>query len=142
MNKSQTLCVDASIVIRLVMFPGDPILEIWNSWADQGSRLIAPTLLYYEVVNGIYQYRKHNQIDDTLMDNALTTVLTLPINIIGATEIHLRAAQLAAQIGLPATYDAHYLALAERMAVDLWTADKRLVKTCQEHGLKWVNLIE
>jgi len=40
-----------------------------------------------------------------------------------------------------AVYDAHYLALAERLGAEMWTADRRL---CQAVGaaLPWVRLVE
>ncbi len=31
-------------------------------------------------------------------------------------------------LGLPATYDAHYLALAEHLGCELWTDDQRLLR--------------
>lgn len=34
--------------------------------------------------------------------------------------------QLARQFNLPAAYDAHYLALAERLEAELWTLDRKL----------------
>ena len=43
---------------------------------------------------------------------------------------------------LPATYDAHYLALAEWMDIELWTADMRLVKAIRSFDLDWVKGVE
>lgn len=41
---------------------------------------------------------------------------------------------------LPATYDAHYLALAYREGCDFWTADTRLWNVVKSE-LKWVHLL-
>ena len=38
--------------------------------------------------------------------------------------------------GLPATYDAYYLALAKRYDAALWTADNRLRKRLEGSGLR------
>ncbi len=122
------------------MHPDSPIQEQWDIWNAQGMRLVAPTLLLYEVVNGLYQYYKHKQIDTPLLEKLLTAALALPITIIGGADIHRRAAGLASQMQLPAVYDAHYLALAERLGAELWTADKRLANTVRQHGLAWVRL--
>lgn len=37
------------------------------------------------------------------------------------------ALDLAERLSLSATYDAHYLALAEWLGAEFWTADQRLV---------------
>ena len=45
---------------------------------------------------------------------------------------------VAARYGLPAAYDAHYLALAEWMDIELWTADMKLINTLKPYKLGWV----
>lgn len=142
MSKSQTLCVDASIVVRVVMRPGDAIQKQWETWNASGVRLIAPTLLLYEVVNGIYQYHKYAQLDASLFEKLIAAALALPIETVGDSDIHRRAAILSSQMQLPAAYDAHYLALAERAGVELWTADRHLATAARRHGLEWVRLYE
>jgi predicted nucleic acid-binding protein len=38
---------------------------------------------------------------------------------------------MACESGLPAIYDAHYLALAHRLNAEFWTADRRLFQAVQ-----------
>ncbi len=52
----------------------------------------------------------------------------------------MRAIELAEQYSLPATYDAHYLALAERNQCEYWTADTRLWNAIAGK-LNWVYLL-
>jgi hypothetical protein len=40
-------------------------------------------------------------------------------------QLHSRALELAGRLGQGATHDSHYLALAETLECDLWTADQR-----------------
>ena len=47
---------------------------------------------------------------------------------VDASDLNLHALHLARRFGLPACYDAHYMALAERLGVEFWTCDERLVK--------------
>jgi hypothetical protein len=44
-----------------------------------------------------------------------------------------------ARFGIGATYDAHYLAVAEQEKADFWTIDRRLVSAVAAE-LPWVNL--
>ncbi len=138
MSKSQMLCVDASIVVRLLLYPEDEIQSRWQDWMNDDVHLIAPTLLFYDVLNALYQYHKHDYINDDALEIAAATVLSLPIEVIGNTAIHREAITIATQLHLPATYDAHYLALASQMGVDLWTGDKRLMNAAHRNGLMWV----
>ena len=69
----------------------------------------------------------------------MAEALSLPIELRTDADLHVRATDLAARFGLPAAYDAHYLALAERLGAPLWTTDRRLVNSVQA-ALPWVQL--
>ncbi len=51
-----------------------------------------------------------------------------------------KTAARAETLSLPAAYDAHYLALAERMGAELWTAATRLLRAVRDR-LSWVRLV-
>ena len=139
MSNSSTVCVDASIVLRRALQPDDDaIKELWQSWVDDEVRLVAPTLLFYEVTNGLYQQQRNKILSPETIWKALELVLDLPINLVNEANLHLRAREIAMEYNLPATYDAHYLALAEWMDIDLWTADMRLINTLKPFKVKWV----
>ena len=140
MNNSSTVCVDANIVIQHVV--SNAAEDLWKTWAESGFRLIAPTLLYYEVTNGLYRYLKAGFFTLETVEKTLQAALALPIEVIGDAELHQRAKDLAAKYNLPAAYDAHYLALAEGLEAELWTADARLFNAVQPFGIEWVKLVE
>ena len=140
MNNSSTVCVDANIVIQHVV--SNAAEDLWKTWAESRFRLIAPTLLYYEVTNGLYRYLKAGFFTLETVEKTLQAALALPIEVIGDAELHQRAKDLAAKYNLPAAYDAHYLALAEGLEAELWTADARLFNAVQPFGIEWVKLVE
>ena len=140
MNNSSTVCVDANVVVRYTLFPDDAIQNLWESWEAAGTRLVAPTLLYYEVANSLYQYQKRGEINADVIRRVFDTALALPFTLIGDTSLHQRAIVLAATYRLPAVYDAHYVALSERLGIELWTTDARLVNALQPFGVEWVKL--
>jgi predicted nucleic acid-binding protein len=109
---------------------------------QEAASIVAPTLLYYEVTNGLYRYQKAGILPAEAVEKALTAALALPIEQVANTELHARARDVAVKYNLPATYDAHYLALSEWMEIDLWTADARLVNALKPFRVKWVKGIE
>jgi predicted nucleic acid-binding protein len=52
----------------------------------------------------------------------------------------LRAYELAEKFAQPSAYDAQYLALAERLACEFWTADERLFNSVRSQfpSIRWL----
>jgi predicted nucleic acid-binding protein len=140
--ESSWICVDASLVIRLVVGPADESNQArWEQWDSEGRRLAAPTLLYYEVANALYRYQKLGYISTSAVELAFKAALALPLELHGGPDLHWRALELASQFDLPAAYDAHYLGLAELLEGEFWTANGGLVRAVQP-SLTWVHLVE
>lgn len=138
---SKVCCPDASILIRFLISgePGSPIASLWESWLEAGYSLIAPTLIFYEVNNVLHQYVRLGQLTSHEAEAAFQLSLNLSITTMMDAGLHQRALQMAQSFQLSATYDAHYLALAERVGGEFWTLDGKLVKKV-ESELSWVNL--
>lgn len=133
------LCVDASVVVHLLVDTpeSERIHGLWEAWQSANRTLVAPTLLHYEVANALYRYEKAGELTGEEVHQALDTALALPVQLVGDNALHVAAVLLARRTGLPATYDAHYLALAERLGAEFWTADRKLVRhACA--ALPWV----
>lgn len=142
MSRSSMLCLDANLVIRNVGKERSPtVAKLWRSWAEDGVELHAPLLLKYEVINVIYRTRFAGLMTTQAAGRALTKAFRLPIELHNDDALHLRAFQLATDHHLPAAYDAHYLALAERLGVEFWTMDAKLVKAVGDR-LPWVRLVD
>lgn len=143
MSNSTTVCIDASMVLRHVLLPDDgPVQKTWRSWTSKGINLVAPSLLFYEVTNALYQQQKSQYLSAETIWATLEYSLDLPITLVNEKNLHLRAREIAMKYNLPATYDAHYLALAEWMDIELWTADKRLVNTLKPFKVNWVKGVD
>ena len=132
------ICPDASIIVRLLVAVQDQALKQQFQQWEANYALAAPTLLLYEVTNALYQYQRHGIHSPAVTQSALLSAQTLPIQLYGDQHLHQQALQLAQQHNLSATYDTHYLALAQRLGAELWTADKKLANTAK--ALKWVKL--
>ena len=136
------LCVDANLVIRLVADPADESIQrLWEGWDADRRQLAAPTLLYYEVANALYRYQTLGFIEPASVRLAFEAALALPLRLYGEADLHWRSLELAECLSLPAAYGAHYLALAEFLGGEFWTADRRLARAVQA-ALPWVHLVD
>jgi predicted nucleic acid-binding protein len=126
------ICLDASVAVKLVLE------EAWSEvaaalFADSVRRdepVIAPPLLRIEVTNILFQRTRSAggmSVDEAIQD--LDKFLQFAIEIRNPAGLHRQALTLAHVYRLPAAYDAHYLALAQRFVCDLWTDDHRLLRT-------------
>lgn len=141
MSRSSAVCVDASLVVRLLIGPQkENIRFLLDGWARDHRDMVAPGLIRYEVLNALYQYEKHGKLSTETVTGAFDTALGLSIRLYSDRGLHLQALQLTRRFALPASYDAHYLALAERLGIELWTCDGNLVKKVGT-DLPWVHLV-
>ena len=131
-------CVDANIVIKLVVEEVDSVLAdaLWESWVQNEVQIMAPALLRYEVTAVLRKKVYQNQLSLTMAGKALSAAFALLAQNVDlvtlAVEQHRRAWELACRFNRPTAYDAHYLALAETEACEFWTADERLYNSVKD----------
>lgn len=137
---SSTICVDASLVMRLLLSGeyASPVAVLWKEWHEAESLIVAPTLIHYEVSNALRRYVVHGELLPEEAAEALEAALQLGVILHGDTVLHRRALALAEHLELTTAYDAHYLALAERLGAEFWTVDQRLVNTVSK-ALPWIH---
>jgi predicted nucleic acid-binding protein len=137
----RAIIVDTSIVLKWVLDEPDSAtaLALLTRWINEGIVIQAPALLTYEVANALFQRVRKGEMTVDKARQALEDVLfpELMLNFLEYAELSKRAITLAQQYGLPATYDAHYLALAEHEKCEYWTADTRLWNAVRDK-LPWV----
>ena len=114
---------------------------LYDATVEAGQPIIAPPLLPLEVTNILRQrMRAQDGISLTRATEHLAAFLALPIEFHNPVGLHHEALVLADALGLPATYDAHYLALAEHLGCELWTDDQRLMRQVAESlpFVRWI----
>jgi len=141
MRNSSTVCVDANLVFKLVTGSTEhEVIDIWAAWRRYGTQFVAPAILLYEVPNAIHQANRFGSITSAEADTAIRTIIAMPIRYELNLADHESASRFARQFTLKATYDAHYLALADRIGIEYWTTDKKLVNAVRP-ALSWVRLV-
>ena len=133
--------VDTSIALKWVLEEADSNKAdtLLAEWIKKGMLIIAPNLLAYEITNALYRKVRKGEITLDRAKEALAEISLAEIEFDFSSDFTLstRAIELANQFNLPATYDSHYLALAERKGCELWTADLRMWNSVKGK-LDWV----
>jgi predicted nucleic acid-binding protein len=125
------ICVDASVAIKWLLKEerSDRAIALYEATAKANQPIVAPPLLPLEITNILRQrMRTQNGISLIRATEHLAAFLALPVEFHNPVGLHFQALVLADALGLPATYDAHYLALAEHLGCGLWTDDQRLIR--------------
>ncbi len=137
--------IDANVAIYVVM-PGRhhaAAVNLLERLVTEETPIYVPHLWLSEVTTAI---RKTVSLAGISRENALQALraaLTLPVSVIAEdVDLCMQAYAWAERIGHLATYDALYLALAERLEADLYTADRKLFDRCRELGAEFVELLE
>ena len=135
--------VDANIVINTVMSMADNLKLFWERVDQEQITPCAPRLWVSETTSAIRFFVSQKEISSDEAEEALRTVHGLRVEIIDEDEeLSLRALELAGKLGQSKAYDAFYLALAEKLVVEFWTADERLFNRCRKDlKLSWVHWI-
>jgi len=138
---SSEVVVDASLVIKWVIHEEDSgkALSLLTDWTAKNVVIHVPALLAYEVPNLLYRRTRRGEIDLPKAKEIFSRLMTSELSVYFSQEasLGLQAMELAHRYHLPATYDSHYLALAQSKNCDLWTADARLWAALQGQ-VTWV----
>lgn len=124
------ICIDASVAAKMLLEEelSDHATALYFAMVDDHATMVAPTLLLYELTNIVRkQMRGTRAISLNDANVLLEDFLALPIELHAPPGLHLIALDIAATHNLPASYDAHYLALAQLLDCEFWTSDLRLV---------------
>jgi predicted nucleic acid-binding protein len=136
------VCVDANIVVKLVVpEPDRPLaLALWGKWLKEDREIVAPYLFSFEVTSAIWRKAKRGLMSVEEAREAIRGALMLGVRLLHPSNISLKAFDLAARFDRPAAYNAHYLALAEMMEGEFWTADERLYNAVRDDfpNIRWL----
>jgi predicted nucleic acid-binding protein len=131
--------IDASVVLKWFLPDeryGEKALGLLNKFISDDLEIIAPSLLEYEVINGLVIAGRRSRIKEEKITFMVEGFLNLGIRMVNLSGLHSKVVYFCKAYNRSA-YDASYLALAEGEGVVLVTADEGLYNSVKK-DLSWV----
>ena len=139
------IVVDANITVALfVNLPYSAQAErLFRSWRAQDVHLSAPALWPAEVVSVLRKMVSVGQMDSDDARLALASLERFPIQVVLPDSSLLDLSLVwAGRLNQIVAYDAQYVALAENLSAQFWTADQRLINSLQHLNIQWAHWVE
>ncbi len=139
---SGAVVVDASLAVKWLVEEddSDKAHAALQSWVAQDITRIAPYLMPFEVANALHRRVLRGELNVESSTRMISRLLESRLELHQPPGLHVRALQFASQLNQNAAYDAHYLALAESVGCELWTADVRFYRAARPvvDNLRWI----
>ena len=142
MGVSGFVVVDASLAVKWLIEEddSDKAHAILRSWNNQDIVRAAPYIMLFEVANVLHRRVVGGALTVDQSTFFMERLLEAQLELHHPTGLHTRALELASLLGQGAVYDAHYLALAEILDCEYWTADRRFYRATNPvvRNVRWI----
>ncbi len=134
--------VDASLAVKWLVREerSGEARALARSWEGHGIRTATPYFMPVEVANALHRRVIGSEIGMEEAIGLVGVLLSSGLELHQPPNLHARALELASLLGQGAVYDAHYLALAETLGCELWTADEKFYRAANPSGgnVRWI----
>ena len=133
------IVIDASVALKWFLADeeyGQKALGILDKYVSKEIDILAPSLLEYELINGLLIAKKRGRIKEEKILMAADGFTSLELNLRNISFFYPKVIEYCSQFNRSA-YDSSYLALADDERAPFITADRELY-TAVKKDLKWV----
>ncbi len=139
---NDALVIEASVAIKWLIPEefSDQAEALLIESRRERKRLVAPTLLFSEVANAVFQRQRRRDITVAQAERALIWFFDLPILAVHTPDLHTQAFRFARRHWLQSVYDAEYAIVVQMTHSPLWTADRALFDSVREprYWIRWI----
>jgi predicted nucleic acid-binding protein len=136
--------VDASIAVNFLLTQVYSIQaeQYLDGWKSVGETLYAPAHWYAEIVSALRFAVYRRKLDAPDAQSLIDVLPDLGVRAVQPTPNLLKSSlHWAERLGQSKAYDAQYVALAEYLKAELWSADQRLIHALKDQGIPWAHWI-
>lgn len=133
------IVIDASVVLKWYLADEEysqKAISLLKKYISNELDILAPSLLEYEVINGLIITKKRGRIQEKKILSAIDGFISLEIKLKSLSLFYPKVLHYC-KIYNRSVYDASYLAMADEESISLVTADERLYNVVRK-DLKWV----
>ena len=126
--------VDASVAVKWLVseLDSDIAEQLLRQWARDNVEIAAPMMILTEVSNALFKKVRMQVISSSDVGRLLDQFMDSGITFQESVTMHQMAIGLALRLGEQDSYDCHYLALAESLDCEFWTADRAFYDVAHE----------
>jgi len=137
------LVLDANLCLYVLapLPQHDQAVELLATLMQYERPWYAPALWRVEVISGLRKMEAAGMWDNDMVQEATVRFWEWPVQIVAEERSLLEAAlRWSRRVGQRVIYDSVYLALADHLDAEFWTADRRLYQHAQQAGATFVHL--
>ena len=145
MNSTPAAVLDACIPVSMVVNSSlsQAASNLWKDLTLSGTQIVVPRLWIYEVTSLLRQLVSLKVISARIGESSLSLLLESNIHFIEEdAALALSALRWADRLGDAQTGGCFYIALADQLGAEFWTADLRLVKQLKAAGWPYIRELE
>ena len=134
--------VDASVAVKWLLKEdrSDEARSLAQLWESRGVRMAAPYFMPAEVSNALHRRVILNEMSAEEAVVLIEVLLASGVELHSPPGLYTRALELASMLGQGAVYDSNYLALAQVLGCEYWTADRRFYRGASAvvQNVRWI----
>jgi predicted nucleic acid-binding protein len=134
-----TVVVDSGIILATILEEtySKQAAVLVDTWVQENQQLAAPALFRYESIAVLRKSVSRQRLTIEQALDGWKRVQAYPIDFYLDDRLLQRAFELASRLNRPTAYDSQYLAVAEYLGCEFWTADERFYNSVHT-SLNWV----
>lgn len=136
------IVLDASLAVKLFVIEAftAQAVALSRTWQTTGIDLIAPDFMPSEFATALRKKIQEGILTAAGARQLIEELYNCGINLRPSQPLHNRAIDLAVELNQRLAYDCHYLALAESLGCDFWTADQPFYRAARNsHArVRWI----